>query len=74
MQLCNSNPKIHFQDRYINLVFECVNSGVKIVEIDFNSQEFLIIYQEIRFLNQVTCFLNQEERRQFLISFVCQRD
>ena len=44
----------------INLLFE----WVKIVEFDFNSHVFLVMYQEIRFLNQDTCFLNQKERRQ----------
>ena len=37
------------------------------------SHMFLVMYQEIRFLNQDTCFLNQEERRQFLISSVSER-
>ena len=32
------------------------------------------MYQEIRFINQDVSFLNQEERRQFLISFVSERD
>ena len=54
----------------INLLFECV----KIVQFNFNSHVFRIMYQEIRFLNQVVCFLNQEERRQFLISFFYQRE
>ena len=57
MQLCNSNPQIH-DTISINLLFECV----KTVEFNFNSHVFLIMYQEIRFLNQVACFLNQEER------------
>ena len=35
---------------------------------------FLVLYQDIRFLNQDACFLNQEERRQFLISYVSERD
>ena len=54
----------------INLLFECV----KIVEFNFNSHVFLVMYQDIRFLNQDGCFLNQEERRQFLISSVSERD
>ena len=62
----------------INLIFECV----KIVEFNFNSHVFLVMYQEICFpkqdacffLNQDVCFLNQEERRQFLISSVSERD
>ena len=53
----------------INLLFECV----KIVGFNFNSHVFLVTYQKIRFLNQDTCFLNQEERRQFLISSVSER-
>ena len=32
------------------------------------------MYQETRFLNQDACFLNQEGRRQLLISFVFERD
>ena len=32
------------------------------------------MYQETRFLNQDACFLNQVGRRQFLISFVSERD
>jgi len=47
----------------INLLFECV----KIVEFNFNSHVFLVVYQDIR-------FLNQEARRQFLISSVSERD
>ena len=47
----------------INLLFECV----KIVEFNFNSHEFLVMYQDVR-------FLNKEERRQFLISSVSERD
>ena len=47
----------------INLLFECV----KIVEFNFNSHEFLVMYQDVR-------FLNKEERRQFLISSVSERE
>ena len=54
----------------VNLLFECV----KIVEFNFNSHVFHVMYQETRFLNQDACFLNQEGRRQFLISFVSKRD
>ena len=50
----------------INLLFECV----KIVEFNFNSLVFHVMYQETRFLNQDACFLNQEGRWQFFISFV----
>ena len=53
----------------INLLFECV----KIVEFNFNSRVFLVMYQEILFVNQDVCFLNQEERRQFLIISVSER-
>ena len=54
----------------ISLLFECV----KIVEFNFNSYLFLVMYQEIRLLNQDACFLDQEERLQFLISSVSERD
>ena len=54
----------------MNLLYECV----KIVEFNFNSHVFHVMYQETRFLNQDACFLNQEGRRQFLISFVSERD
>ena len=40
VQLFNSNPPIHYQDRY--LLFECV----KIVELNFNSHVFHVMYQE----------------------------
>ena len=58
MQLYNSNYKFTFKidTISINLLFECV----KIVEFNFNSHVFLVMYQE--------------ERRQFLISFVSERD
>ena len=72
MQLYNSNYKFTFKidTISINLLFECV----KIVEFNFNSHVFLVMYQEIRFINQDVFFLHQEERRQFLISFVSERD
>ena len=54
----------------INSLFECV----KIVEFNFNSHVFLVMYQEILFVNQDACFLNQEERRQFLTMSVSERD
>ena len=38
----------------ITLLFECV----KIVEFNFNSHVFHVIYQETRFLNQDACLLN----------------
>ena len=53
----------------INLLFECVKN----VESNFNSHLFLVMYQEILFVNQDACFLNQEERRQFLIISVSER-
>ena len=43
----------------INLLFECV----KIVEFNFSSHVFYVMYQETRFLNQDAWFLNQEGRR-----------
>ena len=54
----------------INLLFECV----KIVGFNFNSHVFLVMYQEILYVNQDACFLNQEGRRQFLIISVSERD
>ena len=70
-QRCNFIIQIHqftikIDKININLLFECV----KIVEFNFNSHVFHVMYQETRFLNQDASFLNQEERRQFLISFV----
>ena len=50
VQLFNSNPRIHDQDGF--LPFECV----KIVEFNFNSHVFHVMYQETRFLNQDACF------------------
>ena len=58
----------------INLLVVCVNI------VEFNSISIptcfmlCIINQETCFLNQDACFLNQEGRRQFLISFVSERD
>ena len=74
-QRCNFIIQIHqftikIDKININLLFECV----KIVEFNFNSHVFLVVYQDIRFLNQDACSLNQEERRQFLISSVSERD
>ena len=82
-QRCNFIIQIHkftikINTICINLLFECV----KIVEFNFNSHVFLVMYQEICFpkqdacffLNQDVCFLKQEERRQFLISSVSERD
>ena len=74
-QRCNFIIQIHqftikIDKININLLFECV----KIVEFNFNSHVFHVMYQETRFLNQDACFLNQEGRRQFLISFVSDGD
>ena len=73
-QRCNFIIQIHQFTMKIdkintNLLFEC-----QIVEFDFNSHVFHVMYQEARFLNQDACFLNQEGRLQFLISFVSERD
>ena len=70
-QRCNFIIQIHkftikIDTISINLLFECV----KVVEFNFNSH----VFQDIRFVNQDACFLNQEERRQFLISSVSERD
>ena len=74
-QRCNSTIQIHkltvkIDTISINLLFECV----KIIEFNFNSHVFLVMYQEILFVNEDVCFLNQEERRQFLIISVSERD
>ena len=74
-QRCNFIIQIHkytikIDTISINLLFECV----KIIEFNFNSHMFLVMYQDILFLNQHACFLNQEERRQFLIISVSERD
>ena len=74
-QRCNFIIQVHqftikINKININLLFECV----KIVEFNFNSHVFYVKYQETRFLNQDACFLNQEGRRQLLISFVSERD
>ena len=74
-QRCNFIIQIHqftikIDKININLLYECV----KIVEFNFNSHVFHVMYQETRFLNQDACLLNQEGRRQFLISFVSERD
>ena len=46
----------------INLLFECV----KIVEFNFNSHVFVVMYQDIRFLNQDACFFkSRRETRVF---------
>ena len=74
-QRCNFIIQIHqftikIDKININLLVECV----KIVEFNVNSHVFHVMYQETRFLNQDACFLNQEGRRQFLISFVSEGD
>ena len=45
----------------INLNFEYV----KIVGFNFNSHVFLVMYQEIRFLNQMNVFKSRRETRVF---------
>ena len=73
-QRCNFIIQIHkftikIDTISINLLFECV----KIIEFNFNSRVFLVMYQEIIFVNQDACSLNQENRRQFLIISVSER-
>ena len=56
-QRCNFIIQIHkftikVDTICINLLFECV----KIVEFNFISHVFLVMYQEMRFLNQDACF------------------
>ena len=68
---CAKSDKISKMQQFcINLLFECV----KIVEFNLISYVFLVMYQEIRLLNQDAHFLDQEERLQFLISSVSKRD
>ena len=73
-QRCNFIIQIHqftikIDKININLLFECV----KIVEFNFNSHVFHVMYQETRFLNQDACFLNQEgKRHKNEISEICQ--
>ena len=74
-QRCNFIIQIHkftikIDTISINLLFECV----RVAEFNFNSHVFLVMYQDIRFVNQDACFLNQEERRQFFIISVSKRD
>ena len=74
-QRCNFIIQIHqftikIDKININLLFECV----KIVEFNFNSHVFHVMYQETHSLNQDAWFLDQEGKRQFLISFVSERD
>ena len=74
-QRCNFIIQIHqftikIDKININLLFECV----KILEFNFNSRVFHVMYQETRILNQDVCFLIQEGRRQFLISSVSEGD
>ena len=73
-QRCNFIIQIHkftikIDTISISLLFECV----KIIEFNFNSRVFLVMYQEIIFANQDACSLNQENRRQFLIISVSER-
>ena len=58
-QRCNLIIQIHqftikIDKININLLYECV----KIVEFNFNSHVFHVMYQETRFLNQDACFLS----------------
>ena len=74
-QRCNFIIQIHkftikIDTMSINLLFECV----KIVEFNFNSRVFLVMYQEILFVNQDVCFLYQKERWQSLIISVSERE
>ena len=70
----NHQSTIKIDKININLLVVCVNI------VEFNSISIptcfmlCIINQETCFLNQDACFLNQEGRRQFLISFVSERD
>ena len=73
-QRCNFIIQIHqftikIDKININLLFEYV-----IVECNVNSYVFHVMYQETTFSKQDACFLNQEGRRQFLISLVSARD
>ena len=76
-QRCNFIVQIHkftfkIDTISINVLFECV----KIVEFNFNSYVFLVMYQEIRLLKQDSCFFRsrRETTIQFLISSVSERD
>ena len=53
----------------INLLFECV----KIVEFNFNSHVFHVMYQETRFLNQDACFFKIKKADDNFLSVVFPR-
>ena len=74
-QRCNFIIQIHqFTIKIDKININLLSESVKIVEFNFNSHVFHVMYQETRFLNQDACFLNQEGRRQFFINFVSERD
>ena len=74
-QRCNFIIQIHqFTIKIDKINISLSYEYVKIVEFNFKSHVFHVMYQETRFLNQDACFLNQEGRRQLLISFVSERD
>ena len=73
-QKCNFIIQIHkftikVDTISVSLLFECV----KIIEFNVNSRVFFVMYQEIIFVNQDACSLNQENRRQFLTISVSER-
>ena len=49
----------------INLLFECV----KVVEFNFNSHVFLVMYQEILFVNQDVFFFKSRRETTFFDQF-----
>ena len=73
-QRCNFIIQIHkftikIDTISINLLFECV----KIVEFNFNSHVFLVMYQEIRFANQDACFF-KSRRETTVFDQLCFRE
>ena len=75
-QRCNFIIQIHqftikIDKINISLLFEFV----KIVEFNFNSHLFHVMYQETRFLNQDACFFkSRRETTVLFLSFVSERD
>ena len=74
-QRCNFIIQIHqftikIDKININLLFECV----KIVEFNFNSHVFHVMYQETRFLNQDACFFKSRRETTIFDQFCFQRD
>ena len=67
MQLYNSNYKftVKIDTISINLLFECV----KIVEFNFNSHVFLVMYQETLFVNQDVFFFKSRRETTFFDQF-----